>query len=282
MQWYRFVFMCLICVSFMYCKKETSAAQEESLLSQIPSELRDIFSSESQKLCSDFAQFSSGDIKLENNTWNAQNLVLGSYEQCIYQQQTSSRIIWGWFWSYPDNARGINAYPQIIYGKKPWHEQSTTPHLPIQIETINQLKVSYDLAIARNEGEYNLAYDLWLTANEAAQPEDIRYELMIWEDAHAIVPFGEYRGTVDTTSGSYKFYSGEPTWEPEGTQWTYLAFLRTQTRSNGTVDIDALLNFLIEQDIISDQHYLSSIELGTEVGNSEGYAVLKQFDVTLN
>ena len=175
MQWCRFVFMCLMCVSFMCCKKETSAAQEESLLSQIPSELRDIFSSESQKVCSDFAQFSSGDIKLENNTWNAQNLVLGSYEQCIYQQQTSSRIIWGWSWSYPDNARGINAYPQIIYGKKPWHEQSTTPHLPIQIETINQLKVSYDIAIARNEGEYNLAYDLWLTANEAAQPEDIRY-----------------------------------------------------------------------------------------------------------
>ena len=35
--------MCLMCVSFMCCKKETSAAQEESLLSQIPSELRDIF-----------------------------------------------------------------------------------------------------------------------------------------------------------------------------------------------------------------------------------------------
>ena len=42
------------------------------------------------------------------------------------------------------------------------------------------------------------------------------------------------------------------------------------------------MNYLIEEEIITNEHYLSSIEFGTEVGNSKGYAVLKQFDIHLN
>jgi len=154
--------------------------------------------------------------------------------------------------------------------------------LPLQIDLIDRLSVDFDIAVSRNEGEFNLAFDLWITANATAQPADIRYELMIWEDAHAIEPFGEYVGAVNTSNGRYALYRGEPDWEPEGTEWTYLAFLRTEGRVNGSVSIDELLNYLIEQKIITGEHYLSSIEFGTEVGNSKGYAVLKQFDIHLN
>ena len=284
MQWYKHFFLLLL---FYSCtssceKKEPTLDGENLLLLQIPENLRVVFSTESEKTCADFDQFNRGEITLENNTWNAQNLDVNSFQQCIYQYETATTQLWGWSWAYPDSATGINAYPQIIFGKKPWHPQSTSNNLPLQIDLIDRLSVDYDIAVSRNEGEFNLAFDLWLTANATAQPADIRYELMIWEDAQAIEPFGEYVGAVNTSNGRYALYRGEPDWEPEGTEWTYLAFLRTEGRANGSVSIDELLNYLIEQEIITGEHYLSSIEFGTEVGNSKGYAVLKQFDIHLN
>ena len=278
-----FLFIFWLSCSFLNCQKENNSLQQsDELLAQISDELRRVFSLESSKNCNDFAQYTHGELTLENNTWNAGNLAAGSFQQCIFELEDSTALMWGWSWSYPDTATGINAYPQVIYGKKPWHTRSTTTALPLRLDLIHQLKVNYDLEIARNDGEYNLAYDIWITANGLARPEDIRFEFMIWEDAHSIAPFGNYYGTVDTSNGSYALYIGEPDWEPEGSQWTYLGFLRTQFRKNGVVDIDELLGYLIEQQIVPPEHYLSSIELGTEVGNSKGYAVLKQFEIILN
>lgn len=284
MQWCNnFFFLVLLCSCVLNCKKEESTLDGGNvLLSQIPENLRVVFLTESEKICADFDQFNQGEITLENNTWNTQNLDVNSFEQCIYQYETNKTQLWGWSWSYPDSATGINAYPQIIFGKKPWHPQSTSNKLPLQINLINRLSVDYDIAVSRNEGEFNLAFDLWLTTNATAQPADIRFELMIWEDAHALEPYGEYVGAVNTSNGRYTLYRGEPDWEPEGTGWTYLAFLRTEDRTHGSVSIDELMNYLIEEEIITNEHYLSSIEFGTEVGNSKGYAVLKQFDIHLN
>ncbi len=79
----------------------------------------------------------------------------------------------------------------------------------------------------------------------------------------------------------YILYTGQPTWEPEGTNWTYIAFVRTIPRTKGTVDIDLLLQYLVDQGIVPSNSFLSNIALGTEVGNSKGYAVIDAFDVLL-
>ena len=104
---------------------------------------------------------------------------------------------------------------------------------------------------------------------------------MIWEDAHLLNAFGDFQGNVITTNGTYAFYQGEPDWEPIGSNWTYLAFVRTEGRNSGTVDIDELLSYLIAENIVSDQSYLSSIEFGNEVGNSTGRTILKQFELEI-
>ena len=104
---------------------------------------------------------------------------------------------------------------------------------------------------------------------------------MIWEDAHNLIPFGDFQEEVSTTNGTYKFYMGEPTWEPPGSNWTYLAFQRVGYRSKGTVDIDELLVYLVNKGIVSTDSYLASIELGNEVGNSTGQAIIKAFSVEI-
>jgi len=277
---YSFLLLLLFCA----CKAEDSSSSTTEvrselalLLGQIPTELQQVFTAAAVEECGEFTLINKGEINIENNTWNATNLAPNSYEQCIYQYNN-----WvGWKWSYPDTAEGINAYPQLIYGKKPWHNGSTTTALPIEIDQIERLKAQYAVAISRNEGEYNLAFDNWISSAVSSRPEEILFEFMIWEDYHEIIPFGDFITNVVTPNGAYDLYTGEPTWEPEGTNWTYIAFIRTSKRTEGTVDIDLLLQYLVDQAIVLSDSYLSSIEFGTEIGNSKGYAVIKSFDISL-
>lgn len=251
------------------------------LLDEIPSDLRIIFSAAADERCDDYALISEGDINMENNTWNATNLSPGSYQQCIYHYTNGDETKLGWKWSYPESDEVINAYPQLIFGKKPWHNGSTSTALPVELSSINRLKAHYDTAIYHNEGVYNLAFDNWISSDAASRPEDIRYEFMIWEDYHAISVYGTFIANFSTPNGEYDLYLGDPTWEPEGTSWVYVAFVRTNPRTTGTVDIDLMLNYLIEQEIVPGDSFLSSIEFGTEVGNSTGYAVINSFAIDL-
>ena len=278
----------LLLLLFCACSTEEPSLQTteirtelEQLFDQLPTDLKTVFTDANTSLCAEFALINQGEVNIENNTWNATNLAQGSYEQCIYQYNNAGENWAGWKWSYPDTAEGINAYPELIYGKKPWHNNSTTTALPIVISSIERLKIAYEVAISRNDGEYNLAFDNWISSSESSRPEDIQFEFMIWEDYHAISPFGDFIANVTTPNGDYRLYIGDPTWEPVGTNWTYIAFVRTSTRRQGTVDIDVLLDYLADQDIIPADSFLSTIEFGTEVGNSKGYAVIKSFEISL-
>ncbi|MEM9022245.1 MAG: hypothetical protein AAGB22_00790 [Bacteroidota bacterium] len=246
-----------------------------------PDYARLLFEAHTATSCGPFATIDIGAVRVENNVWNAGALPAGSYTQCIYSYENEDLELMGWQWEYPDNANGVNAYPQLIYGHKPWQPSSTTQELPRKIADINTLKVTYDAEVTRNDGDYNLAFDNWINSEASITPQNIVFEFMIWEDVHQLVPFGDFQEEVTTTNGTYRFYSGEPTWEPPGSNWTYLAFQRTSNRTAGTVDIDELLAYLVNKGIVSPDSYLGSIELGTEVGNSTGSAVIKQFEVDI-
>ncbi len=231
--------------------------------------------------CDVFTTIDIGDLKVENNVWNAGGLPPNSYSQCIYVYEDDTLNLIGWEWQYPNEASGVNAYPQLIYGWKPWQPPSTTQNLPKQISTLTTLKVTYDAEVTRNNGDYNLAFDNWINSSPSITPQNILFEFMIWEDTNNLTPFGEFQENVSTTNGTYKFYIGEPDWEPEGSNWTYLCFQRIGYRSQGTVDIDELLSYLVDEGIVSQDDYLASIEFGNEVGNSTGQSIIKAFSVEI-
>ncbi|MGB1448753.1 MAG: GH12 family glycosyl hydrolase domain-containing protein [Flavobacteriaceae bacterium] len=277
----------LFLLLFSCAKKEdpspeiNTSTELERIFTQLPAREAILFDEASTEQCDHFGLINHGEFNIENNTWNATNLTEDSYQQCIYRYSNGAETILGWKWSYPTFATGINAYPQLIYGKKPWHESTTTTALPREISTIDRLKAHYDVSIYRNTGEYNLAFDNWIASAASSRPEDLLFEFMIWEDYHDISPFGEFISTVTTPNGTYDLFMGEPTWEPEGTNWTYIAFVRNNPQTNGTVDIDFMLDYLVEQSIIPQDSYLSSIEFGTEIGNSAGYAIINSFGIEL-
>ncbi|MEM6724829.1 MAG: hypothetical protein AAF598_12370 [Bacteroidota bacterium] len=240
-----------------------------------------LFDQFSASSCAVYATIDLGDLKVENNVWNTANLPANSFTQCIFTYESDTEPLLGWQWAYPDNANGVNAYPQVIYGWKPWQPPSTTALLPKKLADINRLKVTFEAIVERNNGDYNLAFDNWINSSPEITPENILFEFMIWEDTHQLVPFGDFQEEVVTSNGTYRFYSGEPDWEPPGSNWTYLAFQRIGNRTQGTVDIDELLVYLIDKGIVSPEHYLASVEFGNEIGNSTGQLVLKQFDIEL-
>jgi hypothetical protein len=223
------------------------------------------------------------ELMLENNLWNIDNLPPGSFSQCIYQYQNGISKLFGWEWSFTEDQHGVNAYPEVIYGLKPWYSPDgpTTKNLPRKINEISKLKVSYDIEKYIDDGEYNLAFDNWICSTSSSTPESILFEFMIWEDSQNLTTFGDYQGDITTSNGVYKFYKGEPDWEPPGCNWTYLAFVRVDKRSSGKVDFDELLDYLVNNGIVQSESYLSSIELGNEVGNSKGYTVFKSFVVEI-
>ncbi len=223
------------------------------------------------------------ELMLENNLWNSDNLPPGSFSQCIYQYQNGISLLFGWEWSFTKDQHGVNAYPEVINGLKPWYSSvgSTTTYLPKKINEISKLKVNYDIEQYIDDGEYNLAFDNWICSSSSSTPESILFEFMIWEDSQNLTAFGDYQGDIITSNGVYKFYKGEPDWEPPGCNWTYLAFVRVEKRSSGKVDVDELLDYLVNHGIVQPESYLSSIELGNEVGNSKGYTVFKSFAVEI-
>ena len=247
-----------------------------------PDYARLLFEQHSATTCGVYATINVGEIKVENNVWNTANLADGSYSQCVYSYEQGDLQLAGWQWEYPDNARGVNAYPQLIYGFKPWQPPSTTQKLPRKLADISRLKGRYEAEVDRNDGDYNLAFDNWINASANITPQNIQFEFMIWEDANNLVPFGDFQEVVNTSNGIYRFYMGEPDWEPAGTNWTYLAFQRTSNRSQGVVDIDELLTYLINAGIVSEESYLASLELGNEVGNSTGQTIIKAFEVEID
>lgn len=85
--------------------------------------------------------------------------------------------------------------------------------------------------------------------------------------------------TVQTSFGTYDIMMG---WmkKPElGTNWNYIAFIRKDKRTSGTVDIKEILEILMRKNYISPDLYLSSIEFGTEILNSKGNILVKKYQV---
>lgn len=216
---------------------------------------------------------------LENNLWNAETLPAGTYEQSIFYRRGVDGPLFGWRWSFTRD--GVNAYPEIIYGWKPWFSRSTTTRLPRPLVECGTLKVDYSIDLQfHREGSWNLAFDNWITSGPGKPlGTTTKFEMMIWEDRSGIAPFGSPQGTLKTTNGDYTLYVGEPTWEPSGYNWTYLAFVRADGRRAGTVDVGEMIKYLLEKKIVPADHYLASIEFGNEAGNSACAAVIDTFSV---
>jgi hypothetical protein len=225
--------------------------------------------------CADWAEFSVDELIIQNNVWNKQGIT--AYEQCVFGTGEPLAFPLGWTWTWPEPPGGVKAYPEIIFGRKPWSPASTSAGLPRRVVDLTTLTASYDAAQTA-AGSYNLAFDIWLNSADPPAPENITREIMIWLDHKVMGPAGTYQNQVTIDGEAYDFYMGSV-----GTgSWTYIAFVKQVPEFSGDTKIKLFFNYLVGIGAIADTEYCSSVEIGNEVVSGTGRTEFSNYSVTVN
>jgi len=232
----------------------------------------------SSLVCNDWAEIKMNEYIVSNNVWGKGNIT--NYKQCIFGTKIGNIVDFGWNWTWPKDGGNVKAYPEIIYGWKPWSESSTTSNLPIQIGNINQITVSYDaiLSTTSTTGTYNLTFDLWITNLSPPNPNNITREVMIWVETKNMIPSGTLLQRVSISGEDYDFYKGQGS--AGSTIWTYLAFVKVSPKLKGSINVHEFLNYLKNESHIFANEYLASIEFGNEIIEGAGETRLQNYSVS--
>jgi hypothetical protein len=225
--------------------------------------------------CADYAEFNVGELIVQNNVWGKQGIT--TYEQCVFGTGSPAGFPVGWTWTWPEPPGGVMAYPEIIYGRKPWSSSSTTTYLPRRLSDINTLTVSYDITQTA-AGSHNLSFDIWLNDADPPTPDNITREIMIWLDHAVMGPAGTYQGPVTIDGEAYVFYMGSV---GTGT-WTYIAFVKQTPELSGDTNVKLFFDYLVSIDAVEDTEYCSAVEIGNEVVSGSGRTEFSSYTVTAN
>jgi hypothetical protein len=221
--------------------------------------------------CADWAEFQINEFLLCNNVWGKGNEV--DYEQCIYYEINNNQTEIGWNWDWPGNGN-VRAYPEIIFGQKPWSTESTSTSLPAPINS-NQITLKYS-GNASAIGQWNLAYDIWLTSSITPTPDNVTHEIMIWmHKSNSVTPAGTKRGSIKINGDNFELWVNEN----HNNSWTYIAFVSETTKLSATLDLNAFMDYLISDNYVSPGLFTSGIEFGTEIFEGIGKVVLSEYDV---
>lgn len=218
-----------------------------------------------------------GVFKTINNKWGEYKLKKDEeYIQSIFKSDNKV----GWRYSTPNKNRGVIGFPEMFIGKSPFGGESTSIQFPKKIKDIIKIIANYDVSMYIEPKKYNLVFDLWITRNNKPEVKDISHEIMIWEDRNVASPAGKFIMKVNTSFGIYKVYH---TWMDRSSEnlgidgWYFTAFVRQDRRRNGVVDVKEIIDIMISEGILNENHFLSTVEFGNEIYNSCGYTIINEY-----
>ena len=180
---------------------------------------------------------------VHNNLWNAAKYpgTKGTTQVCSYRS-----------WNHigtASNTSGngeVKTYPNV---HKDYRGRT--------ISSFSRLTSTY-AATSPGVGIYNVGYDLWLNG----VPND---EVMIWTDNHKQYPAGSRFASGVSLSGR--------TWDVYATSGNgYIAFVPSNGAryTSGTLDIKAMLNYLVSKGRVSSSATVDQICYGVEIVDTGG------------
>lgn len=271
--------MIICAVVFISCKTLNRNVSYSELVGQSSIQAKSLFSDPEYQTCSHGARHQLDKVILKNNLWGKSKLK--SPEAAILCSFSKGGL-YGWKWQLANSASGVIGYPALQIGRNPFEKGiSNVATFPVQVADIEKLPVSYEVETYVKHRKYNLAFDLWLTNDNEYTLENIVTEIMIWEDYFDFTSYGKKRATLITPFGTYDVLEGHLENSKFSQDWQYIAFVRKTPRKKGEIDIAFFLEYLVQNNLISKDHYLTSIEFGNEIGNSSGFTVVHQFDWSL-
>ena len=220
--------------------------------------------------CDPWAQEPYGDYLIENNVWGQGTI--NEFSQCIFITNDSS---FGWTWDWPDVGYNVKAYPEIIFGKKPWSANSTTNELPLKIGNVETFEVNFDLNIEAS-GNYNLAFEFWVIEDSISNQDQITNEVMIWTTNSLLQPAGEQIAVFFSDGYYYDLFRAE------FNDWIYYAFVSQTDQQEGTLNVHNFINYMVATGYLNPNEYLASFELGNEIVNGSGQTNIRQYSISVN
>lgn len=235
--------------------------------------------------CDAWASFRDGPYKYENNVWGSHKTE-GPFEQCLLRRDRSGKTQYGWRWSWPGFDKTVFAYPQILFGWKPWSGgQPTDARFPARVGDISHLTLSYAVE-TQATGSYNLAPEIWLIGpgarwSTAANPKIITAEVMFWMDYKAgAQPAGRIVSRPVLDGVTYELWKEDSIGDKgDGKGWVLFSFKSPTVQHRGTISIHTMLEHLVQENHISADDQVASVEFGNEVMGGTGTTWVERFDV---
>jgi hypothetical protein len=266
----------VLILSLISCKKENEKIKEsDTQPSDTTQPDTGLIEDNYKKYCDDYAVFFvNTEYMVRNNVWgfNAGSYTI-NYSQCAFQDSLNSSIF-GWEWDL-DNTSENPAYPNVEYGWNPWEVQPTTQSIPILLNTLSSILVSFEMEFSA-KGYHNIAFDIWLTNSDISNDTTVSVEIMIWLETTLTCGAELIVSNLTINSETYDFY--------KTTEWSsipYIAFVNKNSTWSGKLDILPFITYLVENNHISSDDYLSLIEFGNEIWSGAGKMELKNYIIKI-
>jgi hypothetical protein len=234
--------------------------------------------------CADWAAHMDGPYRYENDVWG-HSKAQGGFEQCLLQRTVQGRQEHGWSWNWPGYEPSVFAYPEIVFGWRPWSGgKPTDPRFPLKLASIEQLSLHYHVETEAT-GTYNLAPEIWLTNSgrwsSNPNPSLITAEIMFWMDyAGRAQPAGRLVDRPTIGNISYELWQADNFGNTGGGgSWTHLALRSTKILRQGSIDMLAVLRHLADRGLVRTEHYVASVEFDNEVMGGSGTTWVKRFEI---
>jgi hypothetical protein len=219
---------------------------------------------------------------LVNNVWN-KAAAGGALRQEVFIEEAAGKRIAGWRWGSPWHfISRVVSQPQLVCGDKPWDASShLRTDFPFQAGS-KRLTASFNASL-RASGVYNMTFTMWAVSSLPASKSVITHEIMIWTVNHGQVPAGSRHGVLDVDGATYDVYVENKHTDNSGTNanvWMYVAFIARKPVLNGPLHLDAFIAYLLQQGLLTKDHFLTSVELGNEVSHGAGIVELQNFSLS--
>lgn len=238
----------------------------------------------SESSCAAWSTYQDGPYKYENNVWGSKK-AKAAFEQCLMRRKVGSGFEYGWRWNWPGYDNTVFAYPQILFGWKPWSGGTPTDaRFPLRVGDVQHLSIHYDVETEAS-GSYNLAPEVWIIEGSGASadpdPKRITTEVMFWMDyVEGAIPAGTVIDTPTLDGVTYELYKQDSIGDKgDGTGWALLSFKSPKVQHRGTISVHTLLDHLVRKGLVRPDEYVASVEFGNEVMGGSGTTWVKRFEV---
>lgn len=127
-----------------------------------------------------------------------------------------------------------------------------------------------------------MTFSLWAVSSLPASRSVITHEIMIWTANSDQSPGGAKRDVLTVDGIAYDVYVEENHADNSRTnsnRWMYVAFVPRTRLLNGHLDISFFIGYLLQKQMLTGKHYLTSLEFGNEVSAGIGIVEIRDFSL---